>query len=211
MFGSNWRSTYEEKIFVGLDHYIKYARSDGSFWSFGLAVTGTVTWAPAAPATVNATVVWGGNSSQPNWTLTFQNGEQRIFDGNTGNLTTIIDRNGNTTQITYDTSNRIATVTDPASRHLNFTYGSPTSNLATGVSSDVGGLSLSYSYDTQGRLSQITKPDLTTITFTYNTQSLITAVTDSNGKVLESHTYDGSGRGLTASLANGVEAVTITY
>ena len=44
-----------------------------------------------------------------------------------------------------------------------------------------------------------------------NHAPLITAVTDSNGKILESHTYDGLGRGLTSSRANGVEAVSVTY
>jgi YD repeat-containing protein len=54
-------------------------------------------------------------------------------------------------------------------------------------------------------------PDLSTISFTYNGQSLITAVTDSNGKILESHTYDAKGRGLTGARAGGVEAVTVSY
>jgi len=126
-------------------------------------------------------------------------------------LTAIIDRNGNTTTVAYDGSNRLVSVTDPVSRHLTFTYGSSSSYLVTGVSSDVGGLSLSYSYDAQGRLTQVTKPDLTTISFAYNSQSLITTVTDSNGKVLESHTYDSNARGLTSSRAAGVEAVTVTY
>jgi YD repeat-containing protein len=125
-------------------------------------------------------------------------------------LTTIIDRNGNTTTLTNDSANRLATVTDPASRHLYFTYGSPSSHLVTGVSSDVG-ISLSYAYDAQGRLSQVTNPDLSTLTFAYDSQSLITSVTDSNGKVLESHTYDSSGRGLTSSRAAGVESVTLSY
>jgi YD repeat-containing protein len=70
---------------------------------------------------------------------------------------------------------------------------------------------LSYTYDTQGRLTQVTEPDLTNVSFTYNSQSQITSVTDSNGKVLESHTYDSTGRGLTASQANGVNAVTLSY
>ncbi len=35
MFGPNGRSTYEESVFVGSDHYMKYLRGDGSFWSFG--------------------------------------------------------------------------------------------------------------------------------------------------------------------------------
>jgi YD repeat-containing protein len=82
--------------------------------------------------------------------------------------------------------------------------------LVTSVTSDVG-LSLSYAYDSNGRLIQVTKPDLTTISFQYDSNSLITAVLDSNGKILESHTYDSSGRGLTSSRAGGVEALTLTY
>ncbi len=204
LFGPNWRSTYEERVFVGSDNYIKYARADGSFWSFGFSSYGS--YQLAAPQNTTATLATGSAY----WTLTFQNGEQRRFDNTSGSLIAIIDRNGNTTQLTYDALNRLVTVTDPASRHLYFTYGSSSSYLVTGVSSDVG-LTLSYSYDTQNRLSQVTNPDLTTLTFTYDSQSRITSVTDSNGKILESHTYDGNGRGLTSSRALGVDAVTITY
>lgn len=206
VFGPNWRSSFEERIFVGGDNYIKYSRSDGSFWSFGVNITSGSDWAVAAPANVAAKLEQGLTY----WTLTFQNGEQRHFDNTTGNLIAIIDRNGNTTQIAYDSSNRLTTVTDPASRHLTFSYGSPSSYLVTGVSSDVG-LSLTYSYDNQGRLSTVTKPDLTTISFIYSTQSLITSVIDANGKVLESHTYDSNFRGLTSSQANGVNTLTLTY
>src|SRR4051812_11186187 len=34
LFGPNWRSTYEERIFPGVDGTYKYSRADGSFWSF---------------------------------------------------------------------------------------------------------------------------------------------------------------------------------
>jgi YD repeat-containing protein len=121
-----------------------------------------------------------------------------------------VDRNGNATQVSYDSQNRLATVTDPASRHLYFSYGNNSSTLVTGVTSDFG-TALSYAYDGQGRLAQVTEPDLTTISFAYDGNSMITTVTDSNGKVLESHTYDSFGRGLTSSKANGVEAVTVSY
>jgi YD repeat-containing protein len=204
MFGPNWRSTFEERVFIGSDNYIKYARGDGNFWSF--AYDASLRLVPAAPANISATLTQGSTY----WTLTFQNGEQRLFNTTSGSLTAIIDRNGNTTQLSYDSLNRLVTVTDPASRHLTFTYASSSSYLVTGVSSDVG-LSLTYSYDTQGRLIQVTNPDLSTLNFTYNSQSLITAVTDTNGKVLESHTYDSSGRGLTSARAGGVEALTLTY
>jgi YD repeat-containing protein len=206
LFGPNWRSTFEERVFVGSDSYVKYARSDGSFWSFACSswsVCGLV-----APATVKATLI--ANGSYTYWTLTFQNGEQRIFNYTSGSLTSITDRNGNVTQLSYDALNRLITVADPGGRHLYFSYGSGSSYLITGVTSDVG-ISLSYAYDTQGRLTQVTKPDLTTLSFAYNSNSLITAVTDSAGKVLESHTYDSQGRGLTSSRANGVEGVTVSY
>jgi YD repeat-containing protein len=209
LFGPNWRSTYEEKVFVGSDNYIKYSRSDGSFWSFGTTSSTPGSWGLAAPQDISATLT-PPSLANPYITITFQNGEQRRFDGTSGMLTTIIDRNGNTTTLTYDGANRLATVTDSASRHLNFIYPSPSSHLITGISSDVG-VSVSYSYDAQGRLIQVTNQDLSTLSFTYNSQSLITAVTDANGKILESHIYDSKGRGLTSSRALGVEAITITY
>jgi YD repeat-containing protein len=203
LFGPNWRSNFEERVFVGSDNYIKYGRGDGSFWSFGF---NGGEWSVAAPANVTATLSLGSSY----WTLTFQNGEQRLFDVASGKLISIIDRNGNATQLSYDSLDRLVTVTDPVSRHLYFAYGNGSSYLVTSVTSDVG-VSVSYSYDSQGRLIQVTEPDQSTLSFQYNSQSLITAVTDSNGKILESHTYDSSGRGLTSSRANGVDAVTLTY
>jgi len=208
MFGPNWRSNYEERIVTNSgDGYLKYARGDGSVWSFGLASADTqLNYKTAAPRNDGSTLSTGTNY----YTLTSKSGEKRLFDNTTGALLSIIDRNGNTTQLTYDTSQRLATVTDPAGRHLYFGYASGSSNLVTSVTSDVG-ITMSYSYDAQGRLAQVTKPDATTVSLTYDAQSRITAVKDSDGKVLESHTYDAVGRGLSSSRANGVGSVTVTY
>jgi YD repeat-containing protein len=207
LFGPNWRSNFEERVFLGADNYMKYARGDGSFWSFGYGGAGNVAgWSVAAPANSVATLVQGPSY----WTINFQNGEQRRFDNTSGNLISIIDRNGNTTQLTYDAVGRLTTVTDPASRQLNFSYANGSSLLVVGVTSSTG-QSLSYAYDSQGRLIQVTNPDTTFYTFQYNGQSLISSVTDQNGKILEAHTYDSSNRGLTSSRANGVEAITISY
>jgi YD repeat-containing protein len=208
MFGPKWRSTYEERVFVGADNYIKYGRSDGSFWSFGYgSPVGGYAWSVAAPANMSATLMPGSSY----WTITFKNGEQRTFDNSTGHLLSIIDPNGNTTQLSYDGSGRLVTVTDPVSRHLYFTYGSGgASYLVSEVTTDVG-ITISYSYDSMARLSQVTEQDSSTFNFAYNSQSLITSVTDSMGATLESHTYDSSGRGLTGSQASGVNAVTVSY
>jgi YD repeat-containing protein len=206
LFGNNWRSTYEERVFLGTDGTIKYSRSDGSFWSFLLYGSPAI-YHLVAPANGQATMTEQGTTS---WTITFQNGERRLFDYNSGWLTQIIDRNGNQTVLAYDSLSRLTSVTDSVSRHLYFSYGSSSSYLVTGVSSDVG-VSLSYAYDSQGRLLTVTKPDQTTVLFQYNSNSFITAVTDSQGKILESHTYDSTGRGLTSSRANGVDFVTVSY
>jgi YD repeat-containing protein len=203
MFGSGWRSTYEERVFLN-NTYMVYLQGDGTTWLF--TNTGGTSWKVISPGNVVATLSQGSTS----WTMTFQNGEQKVFSVASGSLTSIIDRNGNTTNLSYDGLNRLTTVADPVGRHLYFTYASGSSFLVTGVTSDVS-LSLSYAYDTQGRLNQVTKPDLTINTFQYDSSSRITTVLDNEGKVLESHTYDALNRGLTGSRAGGVESVTITY
>jgi len=208
LFGPNWRSTFEERVIIGSDGYVKYSRADGSFWSFGY--TGQTDdlnfFGINSPANQNVMLTQDIDT----WTVAFQNGEKRVFDRTSGYLLSKVDRHGNTTQLAYDPSFRLVTITDPAARHLYFSYASPTSYLVSAVTSDVG-IALSYSYDTEGRLSQITKPDNTTVSFQYDSHSHITAVLDSEGKVLESHTYDSQGRGLTSSRAGGVDAVTISY
>jgi YD repeat-containing protein len=207
MFGINWRSTYEERlIYTSSDKLLKYARGDGSVWSFGIVTTSPIVYRTVAPGNDTTTVTQG----VPSHTMLFKSGEKRLFDPSSGLLLSIIDRNGNTTQLSYDSQNRLTTVTDPASRHLTFTYLSSSSNLVSSVTSDAG-ISYSYLYDGQGRLSQVTKPDNTTINFVYDTNNMIATVKDSQGKTLESHTYDVTGRGLTSSRANGVDAVTVTY
>ena len=204
MFGLGWRSTYEERVFQGsgdASGYMVYLQADGSLWYFNS------NGALAAPTNQSATLTQNGTTS---WTITFQNGEKRVFSYTSGSLTSIVDRNGNTTSLSYDATNRLITVTDPASRHLYFSYSGGSSTLATSVTSDFG-ISVSYTFDSQSRLTHVTEPDQSTLNFDYNAQSLIADVKDSNGVILESHTYDSLGRGLTSSRAGGVEAVTVSY
>lgn len=206
LFGPHWKSTYEEQVHLASDGMFEYSAADGSFTYF--AMSGSV-WTAAVPLSPSTILTPGTNQ----WTLTFPSGETRYFDMSSGHLTEIKDRNGRTTQLAYDGPGRIVSVTDWGGRHLYFAYQNPSSWLVSAVSSDFG-IGLSYSYDNQGRLLQVVNPDQSTVNFEYNDPGhsyLVTAVKDSQGKVLESHTYDSTGRGLSSSRANGVEAVTVSY
>jgi len=154
----------------------------------------------------------GNNAS---WTVTFQNGEQRVFNvsppffdkygyyqNNSGPLSSIIDRNGNTTLVGYDSNNRLLAVSNPARRQLFFTYAN-NSPYVTSVTSDSGsGINLTYTYAPSllgyPVLAQVTQADNTFVTFTYDAWLNITSVNDTNGRVLESHTYDFANRGLSS-------------
>lgn len=236
IFGPNWRSTYEEQVFVGSDYYFKYLRSDGSIVSFGygpskpskyanadmissspFSMLGSSGSASSRWSASAASVGGGGGGGEcavyirPTYfSIAYADGSSRNFDINSGKLIAIVDRNGNTTTVSHDSLGRVSTVADPAGRHLYFSYGSGSTSLVTAITTDFG-VSTSYSYDTQGRLVQVTEPDSSTISFQYDSHSLITSVLDSNGHVLEAHTYDSSGRGLTSSQANGVNAISLTY
>src|SRR5882724_2388804 len=63
VFGPNWRSTFEERVFLGSDGFMKYSRSDGSFWSFPQGVSPA---SLAAPANITATLTSGTSY----WTIT---------------------------------------------------------------------------------------------------------------------------------------------
>jgi YD repeat-containing protein len=208
MFGFRWASNFEESIYISGNGLLQYLRGDGGIWQFAYNGGGADGnhYVPVSPANEAVTLI----SKQTNWTVQFQNGEQRTFDLTTGKLLSISDRNGNTIQLSYDASYRLSTVTDAAGRHLYFMYAAPSTFLVTGISSDFG-VSLSYAYDQLGRLTQVIKPDSTKVSFQYDNNGYITAVLDNNGKVLESHTYDSAGRGLTSSRAGGAEGITVSY
>lgn len=207
MFGLSWISSYEDRMFIDSDGLVRFSDGEGNLWAFGFTATGVdgvSTYSLVAPRNAGASLSYDGNYL----TLTFKDGTKKIFNPTSGRLLSISDRNGNTSQLSYDASNRLITVTDAASRHLYFTYPQG-SNLVASVTSNFG-VSLSYAYNSL-LLTQVTKPDGTFVTFEYSANYLITAVKDQAGKVLESHTYDAASRGLSSQRANGVDALSVTY
>jgi YD repeat-containing protein len=211
MFGPGWTSNFEGGVFLGTDGYMKRTFSSGDVESLGFGGSdgnGHPQFVGAGRGAQNTALI----QAPSNWILIEPNGDQKSFDRITGKLLSTTDRNGNITTLTYDSSLRLTTVTDPAGRHLYLSYPNSSSFLVTRVTSDFG-VSLSYFYDGQGRLDHYVKPDSTTVSFKYNDQNpnLITDVIDSDGKVLESHTYNSCAQGLSSSRAGGIESISLSY
>jgi YD repeat-containing protein len=209
MFGpaaAGWRSNYEERLNFPRPDTLKYWRGDGSAWLFRFdALSGT--YALIAPPDERALLEFDTGTTL--FTLTLRDGSKKIFN-NAGFLVALEDRNGNRTTLSYDGFGRLAQVTDPAGRWLEFTYGPGSLFRQVASVQDATGVIASYSYSL-GLLTQVRYADNSALTLIYGTANLITAVRDTEGKLLEAHTYDSSRRGLTSERADGVDRITVSY
>ena len=210
LFGDSWTSNFEERIQALSGGAVQYWKAGGSrlFYQYN---NGAGTYALTAPLDDQTTI--SVNSGTGVTTILQKDGTKKLFNS-AGYLTSIIDRNGNTTTITLDPANqnRILSVTDPAGRVLTFNYtNAQFPRLCTSISDSVG-TAATYVYDSSGRLSSVTYPDSSQYVFQYNSSispTLISQVNDSVGKIVEAHTYDSQRRGLTSKQANGVNLVTV--
>jgi len=119
-----------------------------------------------------------------------------------------VDRNNDTTTVSYDASNRITKVTDAVGRNLTFTYGA---RRETQSIQDAVGTVASYTYDVAERLTKVVYADGSSLNMTYDPNDMLLSVTDGAGKVIETHTYDQNSWGTSSSRANGVDKVVIQY
>ena len=210
MFGAGWTSTFEERLQSFSQSQIEYWRASGNRWIFQQPNNcPTCTYTVATPPNQHATLAY--NSTTGIYTLTFADGTTKTFNSQ-GYLTALADRNGNQTTITYDSSNRITNVMAAGGQALTFAYAlAQTPNLVTSIQDSVGTVATySYAGSTGVLLSQVVYADGSQLNYAYDSNENVVGVTDSQG-VLETHTYDANGRGLTSARANGVDAVSVQY
>lgn len=207
MFGDSWRSSYEELIQQPDTSTLRYWRGDGSAWDFTF-VTG-VGYLLSKPSDEHASVVYDSGAGVVS--ITFKDGSVRRFDSvHNYSLTSITDRNGNSTSLTYDNSARLLQVLAPSGAALNFQYqNAQFPSLVTAVTSPAG--NVNYAYDSNKRLASVTYADTSGMTYAYDTNTLLTSVTDSFGHLIEGHTYDAFRRGLTSTRGSGADSIQLTY
>lgn len=155
----------------------------------------------STPAAVYSGLVQNPDGS---YRLTEKDQSAWTFDPG-GRLTAIIDRFGNSAIMTYDHQGRLATISDPAGRgHLTLSYGS-TGRLVSVSDWLAPARTVTYGYDTSGRLQTVTDRRGKTTTFGYDgASSRLASITDANGHVALTLTYDGQARVATQKDARGL-------
>lgn len=163
--GKGWSHTYNLRLKETTDSII-LKLGGGDIRNFVLSGG---TYLPESTSTDTSTIVINGDGT---YTRSFKNGLIQTFNS-TGQLTGIIDPNGNKTTLAYTGSDlstitdsagrkltitsvagRISSITDPAGRTTNFVY---SGNLLTSVTDPLGN-SWNYTYDANGQMVQKTTP-----------------------------------------------------
>ena len=131
----------------------------------------------------------------------YVDGSVKRFDSS-GRLTAIVDPNGNTTTLSY-TASRLTSITDAVGRSMTLSYNS--SGFVASVTNPLG-QSWNYTYGAPGGISgfllQVTDPLGKSTNYSY-TNARLTSITDRNGNVVKTLTYDSNGRVIKQQFADG--------
>ncbi len=122
---------------------------------------------------------------------------------------TMTDPNGNVTTLTYNTNGELSKVTDPLTKHTDFTYDSSHNRLTV---LDKRGYTNTLTYDTSGNALTVTNPYSKVWTYTYTAKNDVATVTDPLSHVTTS-TYDTAGNltKVTDALSNVTDYVVNGY
>ena len=129
------------------------------------------------------------------FTRTLRDGTRIGFDSQ-GFQTSVVDRNGNTTEYVYDGQGRLVSITDPVGLVTRFTYDSHLTSIT-----DPAGRTTRFEHDGGGNLVRITDPDGTSRQFAYDSRHRVVSQTDKRGFVTR-YEYDFAGRHVKSVMPN---------
>ena len=180
VMGYGWTHSYNIFLFTQAGLTFRYD-ADGRVTRYGLGAGGTYV---AATGYFETLVAIGSTfviteKDQTRYVFAQIPGTPFLVGGPVYRLTSIVDRNGNTTTLTY-TSGNLTQVTDTYGRTLTFAYNAQ--NKLASVADPLGRIT-TVTYDSTGhKLTQITDPNGKSIQYTYNTFYQPTGKTDKAGR-----------------------------
>jgi RHS repeat-associated protein len=118
-------------------------------------------------------------SAEAGYTLTLANQTKYKFNGSSGRLESVTDRDANATILAYNEAGHLETITDPAGRKITFAYNSE--GLVESAKDPMGHV-VKYTYES-GNLASVTEPgeEKAHWQFKYNGSHEITTLTDGRG------------------------------
>jgi RHS repeat-associated protein len=165
-------------------------------WGDGHGETFTLTGGVYVPQPgVFSTLV--GNSDGT-FVLTQKN-QTRYFFSATGSLSGIVEKNGNTIQLTYSGAN-LTQITDTVGRNLMLSYDG--SNRIIQVTDPIGRTVL-FSYSATNDLAQVTDTAGGVTQYAYDASHHVTSITLPNGQTLLQNTYGAAGRVISQTNGRG--------
>ena len=197
-FGFGWSSSYTAHL--DLDKApddVTIVQENGSTATFHADGNGGY-WAPPR---VFATLTKDQNGT---YSFVRHHRETFVFSA-TGALLSETDSNGYATTLAYDSDGHLTTVTDSAKRQLSFSY---TNGKIAGVS-DPAGRHVSYTYDSAGDLTGVSDVGGGKWEFAYDGSHRLTSMTNPRGGVLKNE-YDSHDRAVSQTDPEG-RATTFAY
>ena len=182
VMGYGWTHSYNIFLFTQFGAMFRYD-GNGRVTKFGLGSGGSYVTSPGYFETLvknlNGTfTITQKDQTMYNFALIV--GTPFLVAGPVWRLTSIVDRNGNTTALTYSAGNLMA-VTDTYGRTTSFSYNAQGRIISI---TDPLGRTTTFSYDPTGnQLIQITDPTGKTIQYTYNFLFQLTGKTDRDGRI----------------------------
>jgi RHS repeat-associated protein len=190
VMGFGWTHSYNTFLFTQFSAMFRYD-GHGRVTKYGLGPGGTYITADGYFETLvrnSATVFTLTRKDQTVSTFTLIPGTPFLVAGPVWQLTRVVDRNGNTTTLTYAGGN-LTGITDTYGRTTSLTY---TAQKKLSSVTDPAGRVTKFQYDSTGHmLTRITDPIGNSIQYSYNTLYQLTSKTDKAGRTFN-YAYSGN-------------------